>query len=176
MSTLIEPAGSHGMPPTHRGLVIPALRVRGDGLRLRLMAGYEFLAGIVIAVFWLRSGLAHVTNSYYFLSSVYSYEIVGPALGIAVAVGLPALQLVLAGALLARRFLGGALLLSAGLLIVFAAVQVSALVRGLKIGCGCFGPTERPIGGESLATTSLLLVCAVSAFLCWLVDRNPRRA
>jgi len=131
------------------------------------------LAGIALALFWLRCGLAHITNSYYFLSSIYSYEIVGPVLGVIAAMGLPALQLILAAGLVTRRFVGGALFLSAALLTVFAAAQVSALVRGLEIGCGCFGAAERqPIGGESLATTSLLLICALSGLVCWFVGQG----
>ncbi len=177
MSTLIESANSHEGAPTYRGLVVPALRIGGDGLGSRLMAGFELLAGIVLAWFWLRSGMAHLTNSYYFLSSVYSYEIVGPALGVAVAMGFPSLQLILAAGLLTRRFVGGALFLSSILLAIFVAAQVSALVRGLEIGCGCFSATERqPIGGESLATTSLLLICALSAFICWFVGWVSRAA
>lgn len=175
MSALIESSGSLEGGAARRGLVIPASRIRGDVLLPRMRAGFELLAGIILALYWLRSGLAHITNSYYFLSSVYSYEIVGPDMGVAVAMGVPALQLILAAALVTRRSVGGALFLSAGLLAVFAAAQGSALVRGLQIGCGCFGPSQRQsIGGETLATTLLLLVCAVAAFVCWFIDRDPR--
>ena len=76
-----------------------------------LMGGYQLLTGIVLAWFWLRSGLPHITNFYYFLSSVYSYEIVGPTMGVAAAMGLPALQLVLAVGLVTRRLEGGAMFL-----------------------------------------------------------------
>ncbi|MFI5456153.1 MAG: MauE/DoxX family redox-associated membrane protein [Isosphaerales bacterium] len=173
-----EPIGSNiddaVAPSQHLSVAVP-FSIPRDGLVPRLMGGYQLLAGIVLAWFWLRSGLPHITNSYYFLSSIYSYEIVGPTLGVAAAMGFPALQLVLAAGLVTRRFVGGALLLSSLLLTVFAAAQVSALVRGLEIGCGCFGAVERqPIGGGSLVTTSLLLICALSAFICWFVGQSPR--
>ncbi len=175
MSALTPPGGSPENAGAQRGSVISAARARRDAIVGRMMFEFELLAGIVLAFFWLRSGLAHITNSYYFLSSVYSYEIAGPILGVVVAMVVPSLQLILAAALVTRRFVGGALLLSSGLLAIFAAAQVSALARGLRIGCGCFGAAERQtIGGESLATTSLLLTCAVAALVCWLFDRNAR--
>ena len=79
------------------------------GWPARLVGGYQIAAGLVLAVFWLRSGLAHMANPYYFLSSVYSYELVGPALGQAAAMVLPVLQLVLAVCLVTRQIVGGAL-------------------------------------------------------------------
>ena len=165
MSTPSSPIINDGIVPVRCEQAEIALRRPWRRWLRGLMLAGELAAGIVLALFWLRSALAHVTNPYYFLSSVYSYEIVGPSLGVTAAMTLPALQLVLAASLLARRFVGGALLISSLLLCVFVAVQASALARGLNIACGCFGAAGRqPLGGESLATTSLLLVCALGAF------------
>ncbi len=174
MSVPIESNFNNAARSPYHAVGDPFQKPKG-GLVRPLMCGYQFLAGIVLAWFWLRSGLPHITNAYYFLSSIYSYEIVGPTLGVAAAMGLPALQMVLAAGLVTRRFVGGALLLSSLWLTVFAAAQVSALVRGLEIGCGCFGAAERQlIGGRSLTTTSLLLIVALSGFICWfLVPRPP---
>ena len=48
---------------------------------------------------------------------------------------------------------------------ILVAVQASALARGLNIARGCFGAAGRqPLGGESLATTSVLLVGSLGAF------------
>lgn len=161
-------------PSRHLSVVVP-FRIAWDGLVPNLMRGYQLLAGILLAWFWVRSGLPHITNCYYFLSSIYSYEIVGPALGAVAAMGFPALQLVLAVGLVTRRFVGGAFFLSSLLLTTFAAAQASALVRGLEIGCGCFGATERQsIGSGSLATTFLLLICSLSGSICWFLGQSPR--
>ena len=136
----------------------------------RVVGAYQFLCGMVLAWFWFRSGLAHITNSYFFLSSVYSYEIVGPSFGLFAAIILPSLQLTLAVSLIIRRFVGGALLLSSVLLTIFALAQVWAFIGGMNIGCGCFGAADHnPIGSESLTMTSSLWACAVSAFLCSLI-------
>ena len=153
------------------------LRDRGQRLVLPMIEGFQLVAGFIVAWFWVRSASAHITNSHYFLSSIYSYEIVGPRLGITVAVVLPALQMVLAAALVTRRLVGGALFVSVLMLGVFAAAQLSAISRGLDIGCGCFGPAERQqIGGESVATTSLLFACAGAAFVLWVFAQRARRA
>lgn len=150
----------------------PVLASQGR-LGSRMTGACQLLASLILAWFWLRGGLAHVTNSYYFLSSIYSYEIVGPRLGVAAAMALPSLQLTLAAGLVSRRFVGGSLLISALLLTVFASAQVSALARGLEIGCGCFGAAERQVvGGDGLARTSLLLACSLGALLCWLAGER----
>ncbi len=175
MSTLTELANSQVSASPGQTTPARAFSIHGGRLGRRLAAGYQLLAGLILALFWLRSGLAHITNPYYFLSSVYKYEILGPALGMVAAMGLPALQLTLAAALVTRRFVGGALLLSVALLVVFAAAQASALARNLKIGCGCFGAAEsRPLDAESLTIASLLLFCALSALVCWFIAQRRR--
>ncbi len=175
MSTLSKLADSQEEALPSQALTPSVLQVSSHGLTRSLIDGYQVLAGIILAVFWLRSGLAHTTNPYYFLSSIYSYEVVGPVLGVAAATGFPALQLVLAAALVTRRFVGGALFLSSVLLTGFAAAQVSALTRGLEINCGCFGAAAQlRIGGESLATALSLLFFAVTAFVCWSIGQACR--
>ena len=175
MKTTSESANSRVDPTPDRGSPIRGFSVCGNRLVRRLADGYQLLAGLILAVLWLRSGLAHITNPYFFLSSVYKYEILGQVFGVVAAIMLPALQLTLAAALMTRRFVGGALFLSVALLAIFAAAQVSALVRDLRIGCGCFGAAEnRPLGTESLATASLLLSCALSALACWFAAKGRR--
>lgn len=175
MSTVRRPADNPQDVQSSPSLVVSTFQVRTRALRRAMIGGYQTLSGIVVALFWLRSGLAHITNPYYFLSSIYSYEIVGPAVGVVASVGLPALQLILAAALVSRRFVGGALLLSSVLLGSFTAAQATALGRGLEINCGCFGAaTQQPIGGESLVTAGLLFVLAVSAFVCWSLGQDGR--
>jgi hypothetical protein len=56
-------------------------------------------------------------------------------------------------------------------LLAFVAVQGSALVRGLKISCGCFGPEiNRPVDSMSISPTAALAVLAVVATI--LVHRS----
>jgi len=75
---------------------------------------------------------------------------------------MPIVQLVLALCFLTRTFLDASHLATLFLLICFAAVQTSALVRGLDISCGCFGPQHSSsIGWFSLSLVYTLLMLSV---------------
>jgi hypothetical protein len=125
---------------------------------------------------WLESAAAHLGNPYYFLSSIYKYEMVGAATGQLIAILLPALQFTIALCLICRVQVGGALLASGALLTLFTVVQTIALARGIEINCGCFGPGHtRPIGYFSVAIVSCLAIMAFSAFACCLMIDKPCR-
>ncbi len=123
-------AGSHRDASPHRNWKAFGFQFRGDSPWWHLIFRYQLLAGIVLALFWLRSGLAHVTNSYYFLSSIYSYEIVAPTLGVVAAMGFPVVSIDPGRGPGDQVLRGGALFLSSALLAIFAGMQVSVLARG----------------------------------------------
>jgi hypothetical protein len=62
----------------------------------------ERLLALGLALLLLRSAFAHLGNPYYFLSSVYSYELTGIATGLWIALILPFQQMVAAVCLLAN--------------------------------------------------------------------------
>lgn len=106
-----------------------------------------------IATAMAVSGYKHLDNQFYFLATIYSYEIVGESMGQFLALGIPALQLTITIALLfdshARRV---AFLFAMLLFVLFTAAQVSAWVRELNISCGCFGSADTsPIGPLSIS-------------------------
>jgi len=112
------------------------------------------IAGIL---FW--SGAEHLKNPYAFLTSVLRYRLVTGQVAVVVAMVLPVLQRVIAG----MMFLGigrpHSFVWAASLLTVFTGVQLSALVRGMEIGCGCFGAAnETPISWLSLGRVAVLAV------------------
>lgn len=112
---------------------------------------------ILVAAFFLRSSLAHLANPYYFLSSVYKYELAGATFGQVMAMVTPFALLLVSLCLLARLLIGGALLIGAALAGGFTIAQTYAIYRGLDISCGCFGPT----GSSSVSYNSLAIVCAL---------------
>jgi len=119
-----------------------------------------WLAAIPVAVMLLFSSYAHVDNGFHFLSTVYSYKLVGPWTGVVIAATVPALQLTLGMAMLfvptlRRTAFGGSVMLFAG----FVGAQAVTLTRGLDISCGCFGSSSGPIGPVSIgiAATGLIL-------------------
>jgi hypothetical protein len=97
-------------------------------LVVRLGLGFMFIA----------SSVPKIRQPFVFLGSVYGYELVGPKLGVLVAMVLPWLELFTGVCLVGGVFVGGALLASTGMGVLFTCVLASALWRHLDISCGCF--------------------------------------
>jgi hypothetical protein len=115
-----------------------------------------------IAAVFLASGMQHLRNPYFFLGSVYSYEIVGSGCGVFIASTLPFLQLVLGVCLLADVARRAALSITCAVFGLFLCVQGWAWWQNLGIECGCFGANDDlgrigltsmvvPLGGVLLA-------------------------
>lgn len=126
----------------------------------------EWGARLVVGGIFLWSAAAHLANPYYFLSTVYQYELTSAPVGAVVAAVLPFLELMLAACLLGGACPQAAWWLSSLLLLFFVGVQTSALARGLGISCGCFGPeNSQPVSTTSVAFTSALAVLSISGAL-----------
>ncbi|HMP80077.1 MAG TPA: MauE/DoxX family redox-associated membrane protein [Pirellulaceae bacterium] len=112
------------------------------------------------------SGLAHWKNPYAFLQTILRYELVAGVWATAVAVSLPAVNLVVGCCIvlnLARQWF---LMIAGGLFAFFAFVQASAWWRGLEISCGCFsidsgGPVVNPWTFGSVAALSCVALSVV---------------
>jgi len=142
--------------------------------RLRLV---EIACGAGVAGVFLLSSLWHTSNPYYFLSSVYRYDLVGPFAGQAIAAVMPFLQLVVSFCLLGRVFVRGAFLSAIGLTTLFAVVQLSVLWRDLGISCGCFGAaSDASIGAGSLTLVGSLLGMAIVGYACAMLVSPPAEA
>ena len=116
------------------------------------------VASFLIGALLIRSAMFHLENNFAFLSTVYSYQLVGKTAGVLIAAILPPLQLAIGVCLFSNRRRRAALLLASVVFAVFSIVQIVTLARGLNISCGCFGPTDdSPIGWASI---SLATVCA----------------
>lgn len=133
---------------------------------LRALQELEWLARLLVGGMFVWSGAAHLANPYYFLSTIYQYELTSAPIGALIASYLPFLELVLAVCLLSNAGLRPAWLVTSLLLSSFVAVQGSALARGLKISCGCFGPEiNRPVDVTSISFTAVLAVVSICAVI-----------
>jgi hypothetical protein len=113
----------------------------------------------------LSSSFAHLGNPYYFLSTVYSYQLTGIAVGEWFALVLPFVQMVVAVCLLARWWPREAYLLAFGMFAAFVGTQALVLRQGLEIACGCFGPSEiLQVGKVTLAVAGS---AALASLLGW---------
>ncbi len=120
--------------------------------------------GIAGVLFW--SGVEHLKNPFAFLTSILRYRIIDGDLATVLAATLPVLQTTLAAMMVlgvSRRLttVCATLLLS-----VFTAVQLSALLRGLEIGCGCFGAAnDVPITTWTVSRVALLALFGWAAYV-----------
>jgi hypothetical protein len=91
---------------------------------------------------------------------VYSYELVGPRLGLLVAMMLPWMELLVGVCLVGGIFLSGVLLASAAMAALFAFVLAFALYQGLDISCGCFSAS----GSDKISYLTLLRAVVILLF------------
>lgn len=144
-------------------------------VRSRIAREFDWVARLLVGGIFVWSGAAHLANPYYFLSTVYQYELTTAPMGALISSYLPFLELVLAVCLLGGLCRRPTWVVTSALLLTFVAVQGSALARGLRISCGCFGPEiNRPVDATSISFTAGLAVlsicCAVLA--CRSTDSN----
>jgi hypothetical protein len=134
----------------------------GGRWRVALAWG-ERAAAIGLSVVLLRSAFAHIGNPYHFLSSVYSYQVVGYEVGRFGSAVLPFLELALAVCLLSRWWAREAYVVAAVMFVGFVAAQGWTLHRGLDISCGCFGATDSDrVGWRTLILAGSAAVVAVA--------------
>jgi len=135
-------------------------------MRQRCVPGFRLIVGLALGCMFIYGGLPKIRQPYDFLASVYSYELVGPKLGILVAMVLPWLELLVGVCLIGGIFISGALLASIGMAAMFTFVLASALYRGLEISCGCFGASNAGmIGYSTLIRACIMLLLAFAAFI-----------
>ncbi len=130
----------------------------------RVFREFDWVSRLIVGGIFVWSGAAHLANPYYFLSTIYQYELTSAPVGALIASYLPFLELTLASCLLSSTCPRPAWLVTSLLLLSFVAVQGSALVRGLQISCGCFGPEiNRPVDATSVSFTAALAFLSICA-------------
>ena len=128
---------------------------------------FLYLVRVGIGCMFIWSSLPKMRQPYDFLSSVYSYELVGPKLGMFVAMTLPWLELLVGICLIGGIFISGALLASILMAAMFSYVLGSALHKGLGITCGCFGAGSTDIVNyTTLIRAIVILLASLGAYLC----------
>jgi len=134
-------------------------------MKPRLVNGLALIARLALGVVFIASSIPKLRQPYDFLADVYGYEMVGPKLGIAVAMVLPWLELLVGICLVGGIFISAALLAAIAMSAMFCFVLASALWRRLEISCGCFNPSGAGfIGYWTLARAVLLLFVSAAAY------------
>jgi uncharacterized membrane protein YphA (DoxX/SURF4 family) len=131
------------------------------GSKGQAAAGLAGLAGLAVrlaaAAVWIVAGAAKAPDLQAFRATVESYAILPGAIAGPFAYVLPFLEMGLGLYLALGLFVRGTALAGTLLFAVFLAAQVSALVRGIPLGCGCFGPaSESTIGAGTIIRDAAL--------------------
>ena len=130
-----------------------------------LWIALEWVACLALAGVLIAAALPKISNPDQFALAVYQYQLLPTMLVNPVAIYLPWLEISCAAALIvlpsARR---GALLMVAGMLVVFTLAIAWVVVRGQAIPCGCFGGDDSTAAGWwSLARNCGLLALTALA-------------
>lgn len=142
--------------------------------RERALAAFVLVARLGLGFMFIMSSLPKIRQPYAFLGSVYGYEVVGPKLGVLVAMVLPWVELFAGVCLVGGVFVGGALLASMAMGAMFTFVLASALWRHLDISCGCFSSSAA--GKISYATLirAIVIMAASAAAYAAVILLQPR--
>ena len=125
----------------------------------RLMQCVMLVLLVGVGLVFLLSSLLKLARPYDFLGNLYEYELVGPNIGILIAIILPWLELVVSLCLLGGILTRAASFMVTVLAAIFVFAQISVLHRGLKITCGCFGsPTVDPVNLITVGRTAALFL------------------
>ena len=128
---------------------------------------FLYIVRVGIGCMFIWGSLPKIQQPYDFLSSVYSYELVGPRVGMFIAMTLPWLELLGGICLIGGVFVSGALLASIGMAAMFTFVLGSALYQDLDITCGCFGAGATDIiTYKTLIRAIIILSASFLAYLC----------
>ena len=130
-----------------------------------LWIALEWVACLALAGVLIAAALPKISNPDKFALAVYQYSLLPSLMVNPVAIYLPWLEISCAAALIvlpsARR---GALLIVAGMLVVFTMAIAWVVIRGQAIPCGCFGGDDSTAGGWwSLARNCGLLALTALA-------------
>lgn len=137
----------HRIPPPARRAIVVVLRV-------------------LLAAVFLGAAIPKVMDPASFAEDVDNYRMLPDLLIGPVAVALPAVEILIAAALLTGIHAAGAALLAGTLLVGFAAAMVQSMVRGIDLDCGCFGAVaEMRVSGLTVARNVVLTLACVPIVL-----------
>jgi len=143
--------------------------------RERLVSGFVLVVRLGLGFMFIVSSLPKIQRPYPFLGSVYGYEMVGPKMGVLVAMVLPWVELFAGVCLVGGVFVGGALLASMGMGVLFTFVLGSALYRHLDISCGCFSTSSAgKISYVTLIRAIVITLVSAGAYASTIL-RAPRQ-
>jgi uncharacterized membrane protein YphA (DoxX/SURF4 family) len=128
----------------------------------RLVNAAVLLLRLVLGGIFIVAGASKIGHAAEFAQQIAAFRLL-PQLTIApIAIILPFLEVLLGGYLVIGLFTRIAGWVAAVLLLVFDGAIASAVLRGLSLSCGCFGPNDKSVTtwGE-VARDAIFVVLAI---------------
>lgn len=98
---------------------------------------------VVLGAIFLVAGIAKIGHGIEFATEIAAFRLVPQPLIAPMALGLPFLEILLGGYLVLGLFTRVSAWVAAAMLLAFDGAIASAVVRGLTVSCGCFGPNDK---------------------------------
>ncbi len=131
------------------------------------------LALLVGAVF-VYAGVLKARDPLRFASDISNYAMISWPFGVRLAFYLPWLEIFCGLALILQRFFEGAILLTAGMIVVFIGATIWARAHGIDVSCGCFGTVSSNLTLTWHLVLNGTLLLALGA-LWWLRRTLPQK-
>ena len=109
------------------------------------MNWFVLAARVVLGVIFVVAGVSKVGHPDVFAAQIAGFRLLPAALIAPLAVSLPFLEILLGAYLILGLFTRTAAWVAVVLLAVFDLAIASAVIRGMSVSCGCFGPADTSV-------------------------------
>jgi putative oxidoreductase len=100
---------------------------------------------LLLGAIFLVAGASKIGHAAFFAAQIAGFRILPSALIAPLALVLPFLEVLLGGYLVIGLFTRTSAWIAASLLLLFDLAIASAVVRGMTVNCGCFGPSDATV-------------------------------
>jgi len=111
----------------------------------RLSNAGVLLLRLVLGGIFIVAGASKIGHAAEFAQQIAAFRLMPQAAVAPVAIALPFLELLLGGYLVVGLFTRVSAWVAAVLLLAFDGAIASAVMRGLSLSCGCFGPNDKTV-------------------------------
>jgi uncharacterized membrane protein YphA (DoxX/SURF4 family) len=125
-----------------------------------------FVLRVAVGALFIWAGGAKIGHADVFAAQIAAFRIVPHALIAPLALLLPFFEVVLGGYLVAGLYTRVTAVIAALQLAIFATAIGSAVMRGLSLSCGCFGPGDKTVTSWPEVIRDIGFA-AVAAFVAW---------
>lgn len=126
------------------------------------MSWVVFALRLILGGIFIVAGGGKIGHAADFAAQIAGFRILPQAAIAPLALALPFLEVLLGGYLIVGLFTRASAWVAAALLLVFDGAIASAVVRGMSVSCGCFGPSDKTVTTwAEVARDAIFVVLAV---------------